>query len=502
MADETRQPSSRSRRGLVLAPTAFTLAAALTCFGGSLGAVLDPAPDDTGPRVTLAVATAERKGWESILPAPPPAPPPASPSAKADPVSGDAEDAAKIAAPANDLAADVGKTAAAPDDEPAGEERVITVRRGDTLSGVLARGGIAAADAHAAIEALRPVFDPRSLRIGETVAVGLAADPEDTAQDRLVRLALAADDRNRAVVSRASDGAFTATVQELATVRAAVRADGEISSSLYGAAAGVGVPDPVTAEMIHAFSYEIDFQRDLHPGDRFSLVYEQIRGPDGAVIDTGALVHARLVVAGKEHSLYRHVDDDGTVDYYGADGTSVRTALLRTPVSGARLSSGYGMRRHPVLRYSRMHRGIDFAAPIGTPVYAAGDGRIEVLGRNSGYGNYIRIGHKGGYATAYAHLSRFARELKRGSTVKQGEVIGYVGNTGLSTGPHLHYEILVDGQQVDPLGVKAVRQARLSDDEMATFAATKAAIDQTYTRLGGIDAVASAPVSRSTPTAQ
>ena len=155
------------------------------------------------------------------------------------------------------------------------------------------------------------------------------------------------------------------------------------------------------------------------------------------------------------------------------------------------------MRRHPVLRYSRMHRGIDFAAPIGTPVYAAGNGRIEVIGRNSGYGNYIRIDHRGGYATAYAHLSRFAQGLQQGSAVSQGEVIGYLGNTGLSTGPHLHYEILVDGQQVDPLGVKVVREARLDDAEMAAFAATRAAIDQDYARLGGIDALASATSSSS-----
>ncbi|MGZ8996890.1 MAG: M23 family metallopeptidase, partial [Rhodospirillales bacterium] len=272
-------------------------------------------------------------------------------------------------------------------------------------------------------------------------------------------------------------------------------AGGIISSSLFADAAASGAPDAVILEMIRAFSYDVDFQRDIHPGDRFSILFEQVSDRDGNVLASGDLLHARLVLAGKEHSLYRHVGADGEPGYYTRDGRSVRTSLLRTPVNGARLSSAFGMRRHPVLGFSRMHRGIDFAAPTGTPVYASGDGRVSFVGRNNGYGNYVRIDHDGGYATAYAHLSRFASGLKHNARVRQGQVIGHVGSTGVSTGPHLHYEIFVDGRQVNPLEVKAVGQARLTAGEMVRFAAAVAEVDGHHARLAG-GAVATAAPSR------
>ena len=455
MPQPTRSQSSSPAPALLA--SAFSILAALTCFGGSVGAVLDnPAA------VTLS---AESLPAEALMPV------------------GTGADPAFAGYPPPPAAEPVTAIGAVP--APALQRRTVAIGRGDTLSGVLGRAGVSPAEGRAAVDALRAVLDPRSIRPGGGVEVAFAVDPAADDGFRLMAITLAADARREATVARGSDGGFAASVRDLAAGSAPALASGVIRSSLFADAATAGAPDAVILEMIQAFSYDVDFQRDIHPGDRFSILFEQVSGSDGAVLASGAMLHARLVLAGEEHSLYRHVDAGGEAGYYSRDGRSVRTALLRTPVNGARLSSAFGMRRHPVLGFSRMHRGIDFAAPVGTPVYAAGDGRIGFVGRNSGYGNYVRIDHDGRYATAYAHLSRFATGLKVHTKVKQGQVIGYVGSTGVSTGPHLHYEILVDGSQVNPIEVKAVGQARLAADEMSRFAAAVAEVDGHHARLAG-----------------
>lgn len=459
-----RMPQSTPFRPFSPVPTvlasAFGILAALTCFGGTVGAVLDNPPQ--------VAASAEALPADAVMPMQP---------APAPPLHGAALAAVPPPPATNPPAAPSASGAG-----PALERRTLEIERGDTLSGVLSRAGVAAADGRAALEALRRIFEPRSLRPGGTIKVALAPEAGGA---RLMGMEVAADPRREAAVARSSDGAFSASVRDIASQRVPALAHGAISSSLFADAAAADAPDAVILEMIRAFSYAVDFQRDIHPGDRFSILYEHVSSSDGKVIGSGDLLHARLVLAGEEHSLYRHVDASGEAGYYTRDGRSIRTSLLRTPVNGARLSSSFGMRRHPVLGFSRMHRGIDFAAPTGTPVYAAGDGRIRFVGRNNGYGNYVRIDHNGDYATAYGHLSRFAPGLKQNARVKQGQVIGQVGSTGVSTGPHLHYEILVDGRQVNPLEVKAVGRGRLPAEEMGRFAAAVAEIDGHYARLAG-----------------
>lgn len=471
MPQSTRSRPSSPAPALVA--SAFSILAALTCFGGTVGAVLDhPAAVATAPAEALPAEAILPVGPErslSALSADLPPPPPVEAEAGAGGSRDEASGAEAL------------------------ERRTVSIGRGDTLSGVLGRAGVSAADGHAAVEALRTVIEPRSIRAGGSIEVAFAAETAGGGAPRLVAMTLAADARREAIVARADDGGFSASVRDLASERAPALAGGVIRSSLFADAAAAGAPDAIILEMIQAFSYDVDFQRDIHPGDRFSVLFEQVSGSDGAVLASGNLLHARLVLAGEEHSLYRHVDADGEAGYYTRDGRSVRTALLRTPINGARLSSAYGMRRHPVLGFSRMHRGIDFAAPTGTPIYAAGDGRVGFAGRNSGYGNYVRIDHDGRYATAYAHLSRFAPGLKRNDRVKQGQVIGYVGSTGVSTGPHLHYEILVDGSQVNPLEVKTVGQTRLAGEEMSRFAAAVAEAEAHHARLAGGAVAAAAP---------
>jgi murein DD-endopeptidase MepM/ murein hydrolase activator NlpD len=243
--------------------------------------------------------------------------------------------------------------------------------------------------------------------------------------------------------------------------------------------------------VLKQWAYAVDFQRDLHPGDRFVLLFEEEFHEDGRFARAGAVQMARLDLADKTIAMYRFEASDGTVDYYDRDGISARRVLMRTPIDGARLSSGFGARRHPILGYTRMHKGVDFAAPTGTPIYAAGDGTVEIVETERGFGKYIRIRHNGQLSTAYAHMSRFAR-LAPGARVKQGEIIGYVGSTGRSTGPHLHYEVLVDGAQVNPLSVDLPTGNRLEGRDLAAFHRRVEEIDRAIATEGSLP-VASMP---------
>jgi murein DD-endopeptidase MepM/ murein hydrolase activator NlpD len=253
-----------------------------------------------------------------------------------------------------------------------------------------------------------------------------------------------------------------------------------VNSSLYEAGLAAGIPAQVMVDMIRAFSFDVDFQREIQPGDSFELFFDRFVDGDGKVAKTGEIRFASLVLSGRRLSLYRHADRDGHADFFNEKGESVRKALLKTPIDGARLTSGFGNRSHPILGYSAFHKGVDFGAPTGTPIQAAGDGVIEKKGWFGGYGNYVRLKHNSEFATAYAHMSRFAPGIAEGSRVRQGQVIGYVGSTGMSTGPHLHYEILKRGAQVNPMGVKFPTGRRLEGVDLVNFRHAKARIDQAF----------------------
>jgi murein DD-endopeptidase MepM/ murein hydrolase activator NlpD len=233
--------------------------------------------------------------------------------------------------------------------------------------------------------------------------------------------------------------------------------------------------------MVRALSYDVDFQRDIHRNDRFEVVFESYLDEDGEAVKTGELLFAGLRVQGRLIELYRFAPNGGGNDFFTPKGQSARKALLRTPVDGARISSAFGIRKHPILGYSKLHRGVDFAAPSGTPIYAAGDGTVERAGRFGSYGRYVRIKHSSLYGTAYAHLSRIAKGIQAGAKVKQGQIIGTVGSTGRSTGPHLHYEVLVNGKQVDPRKVKVAEGDHLTGADLKSFRAVRNAIDRLRT---------------------
>ena len=236
--------------------------------------------------------------------------------------------------------------------------------------------------------------------------------------------------------------------------RVALGAEGRIDNNLSTAARDAGLPMSVLVEMIRIFSFDVDFQRELQSGDSFEVLYEALFEDDGSLAKTDGVLYASLTLSGERLDMYNFTPQSGHDDFFDRKGQSVRKTLMRTPIDGARLSSRFGMRKHPVLGYSRQHKGVDFAAPRGTPIYAAGDGVIESAGRNGGYGKYLRIRHNSTYKTAYGHMTRIAKGMRRGKRVRQGQIIGYVGSTGRSTGPHLHYEVLRSGRQVNPLKIK------------------------------------------------
>ena len=280
-------------------------------------------------------------------------------------------------------------------------------------------------------------------------------------------------------VRRRDDGTFHAGTTAHALDTAPVLAGGDIRSSLYEDGRRAGMPPAILVEVIRALSWDVDFQRDIQPNDSFAVLYERVTDEDGAVVGAGRVMAVRLVLSGKPLPIYAYETEGGARDYFDAQGRSVRKSLLRTPVDGARLSSGFGTRRHPILGFARMHRGVDFAAPTGTPVYAAGSGVVEMAGDNGAYGNYIRIRHRDGHATAYAHLSRIASGVRAGARIQQGAVIGNVGSTGLSTGAHLHYEVLVGGKQVSPVSVKLLGGETLTGKELVRFRTMRSEFDRT-----------------------
>jgi murein DD-endopeptidase MepM/ murein hydrolase activator NlpD len=279
-------------------------------------------------------------------------------------------------------------------------------------------------------------------------------------------------------VARDDTGGFVVEDQDRPVRQVATLGSGTIHSSLSEAANRAGIPAGVVGEVIRAFSYDVDFQREIHPGDTFTVLYQRVDDEFGRPTGIGRMVYAEMVLSGMRLRLYRFTTKDGETGYYTALGESIRKPLLRTPIDGARISSTFGMRLHPILGYSRMHKGVDFAAPSGTAIYAAGDGVVVREGRVSGYGNYIEIEHNPQYATAYGHLSAFARGLHQGERVRQGDIIGYVGMTGTATGPHLHYEVHYQGAQVDPQSIKMPSMTQLAGDDLKAFQANRAAADE------------------------
>jgi murein DD-endopeptidase MepM/ murein hydrolase activator NlpD len=294
---------------------------------------------------------------------------------------------------------------------------------------------------------------------------------------RLLGLAMRTGPASAVTLARAFDGVLHLRQMTEKVSAQTYVAQGALDGSLYESAQKAGATPELTAQVVKLFSHKLDFSRDIHPGDKFSMVFDRQVTESGRTVQTGDLLYAEIQAKTGVHQFYRFkAPGAAAADYFDELGKNIRGLLLRTPLDSARVTSSFGMRFHPILGFTRMHAGIDFGAPVGTPVFAAGDGVVEKAQWAGGYGRWLQIRHSAQYETGYGHLSGWA--VKPGQHVHQGQVVAYVGSTGLSTGPHLHYEIIVGGKKINPAEVKTPSGAVLSGRDMIAFKAEKARIDE------------------------
>ncbi|MDD3517286.1 MAG: peptidoglycan DD-metalloendopeptidase family protein [Chromatiales bacterium] len=340
----------------------------------------------------------------------------------------------------------------------------ITVRRGDTLSSIFSRLEI-----HRQLPAVlalgKSVADLRSIHPGQRIGVRKDGDG-------LAELTYEPNPRERLVIIRTDDG-FQARNESIEVQTRIKHAIGVIEHSLFLAGQEAGLSDKLIMELAAIFGWDVDFALDIRRGDRFTVIYEE-QYQNGERLNDGPIIAAEFVNQGRTYRALRYTTPDGRSNYYNPDGLAMRKAFLRTPVEFSRISSRFGARRHPVLSTMRQHKGVDYAAPTGTPIRSAGDGRIVFRGKKGGYGNVVIIQHGERYRTLYAHMSRFGKSTAVGSRVNQGQIIGYIGMTGMATGPHLHYEFHVNGVHKDPLTVKLPGAEPLPKAQIAEYKARTA----------------------------
>jgi len=380
------------------------------------------------------------------------------------------------------------------DQAPALYRREERIGRGDTLGTMLTRLGVDDSAAENFIRTSPALHALYQLQPGRAMTV----DADE--HGNLYRLAydkpsangadpLAAGSSPSIVVLREAEG-FVARDESTPNERTVELREGEISTSLFAATDAAGVPEGVASQIADIFSGDIDFYRDLRRGDRFRVVFESYQH-DGQLVHAGRVLAVEFVVGSKSHQAMWYQPSGQPGNYYGFDGHSLRRAFLRAPLQFTRISSGFGGRVHPILNIWKWHTGIDYAAPIGTPIRATADGIVKFVGQQTGYGNAIEIKHQGVYSTLYGHLSRFAPGLRAGKAVAQGDIIGFVGMTGWATGPHLHYEFRVNGVAKDPLHVAMPDATPVARDQLAAFHRDIAPIDEAIMRMRQTDLSAS-----------
>ncbi|MGE0154406.1 MAG: peptidoglycan DD-metalloendopeptidase family protein [Reyranellaceae bacterium] len=446
-------------RELAIGGIAFgVLAVALTLFQGPTSASRTEGPAQTAaPSPAALPAPASSEATVKL----PPLPALDQDAANADRAAAVESDSQTQETPANDRL-----------------DLVLRVDRGDTLAKILTDVGVPVAEATSAVEALRSIFNPRRLQIGQIITVTIAPGISASDTPQLLQMALRPEAERDVAVRRTERGSFGAEEIKYSVNTTVARHAGVIDESLFANGVAAGVPVSILNDLIKAFSYDVDFQRDIQPNDRFEIVFERLYTTDGRLAREGRVLYGELVLRGKKMAFYRYNPPSGEEDYYGVDGQSIVKALLRTPIDGAKISSRFGMRSHPILGFSRLHAGVDFAAPSGTPIYAAGNGTIEFAGVKGGYGNYVLVRHNSSFSTAYAHMKGFSRAARVGNRVRQGEVIGFVGTTGMSTGPHLHYEVHKGGRPVNPTDVSMPVGPKLVGKDLEKFRAFVAEFDR------------------------
>ena len=355
-------------------------------------------------------------------------------------------------------------------------DETFKLAKGQTLIEALVDRGVTQEAAKALVASIEPVLPTAVLKEGTEFNLTLDRQIDFYGRDATfpVELSFQPGPNETITVQADEDGRFQAGIagaekgakSQYAQVNH-FRTKSKVGSSLYGAAKDNKVPDYIVAELTRIFAYDVDFQRQVKANDSFEVFYGVPL--TGSSSKRKVLHYAQLTLDGKTKTYFRYTTADGQTDYYDENGRSATKALLKTPVSGARLTSGFGMRRHPLLGYSKMHTGVDFGVPHGTPIRAAGSGTVQLAGRHGAYGITVEIKHNNKYETLYAHMSKLAAGVRRGSKVNQGQIIGYVGSTGRSTGPHLHYEVRVNDRPVNPTRIKAAGGKQLAGKDLSKF---------------------------------
>jgi murein DD-endopeptidase MepM/ murein hydrolase activator NlpD len=355
-------------------------------------------------------------------------------------------------------------------------DETFKLAKGETLEDALVDRGVTPEAAKALVSAIDPILPSAAIKPGTEFSLTLDRQIDFYGRDATFPVELSFDPGpdETITVQADEDGRFQAGIEgaqkgaksQYAQINH-FRTKSKVGSSLYGAAKDNKVPDYIVAELTRIFAYDVDFQRQVKADDTFEVFYGTPL--TGSSSKRKVLHYAQLTLDGKTKTYFRYTTSDGQTDYYDENGRSATKSLLKTPVSGARLTSGFGMRRHPLLGYSKMHTGVDFGVPQGTPIRAAGAGTVELAGRHGAYGITVELRHNNKYETLYAHMSKLAAGIRRGAKVNQGQIIGYVGATGRATGPHLHYEVRVDERPVNPTRIKATGGKQLAGKELSRF---------------------------------
>ena len=357
------------------------------------------------------------------------------------------------------------------------QEFTYTVQNNDTIDKVLRKFDVNVNDvknitAEIANKKLSNIFINTEIKI---------ITKEDQGINKLVSFFYPIDEITSVEVKRNKDE-FVINKNILKLEKKEVVLSNSIKNNLYSSAIEVGVEPNIIVEFANIFGFEVDFQRDIQVGDKFEIYYERLLDEDGVVRNTGKIFYASMFVNNKEISLYNFKYNNET-GFYDVDGKSVIKTLMKTPINGARLSSSFGFRRHPILGFNKLHQGTDFAAKTGTPIMASGSGVVVMAQKYKGYGNYVKIRHNSTYETAYAHMSKYGRGIRKGVRVNQGQIIGYVGSTGLSTGPHLHYEVIENGKRVNSQRLKLPTGKTLDNEARNKFEVERIKIDVRLSNL-------------------
>lgn len=345
---------------------------------------------------------------------------------------------------------------------------VVVVTSGDTLSQLLSAQGIGHNDVNAIAQVLKSDAGISTLRANRDKIEFV----RDNTGEPVSKIVIIPSPWRQVELTCGDDGAWKCNTQDIERDTRVVWRGGEIldGDSFYLAGQRAGIPAGILADVYDLLAFEMDFERDIRAGQKFSVLFEENYDANGAKVDNGNVLAVSFQALRGNVEMYRYRKSDGTIGYYDAEGNGAIKSLKRTPINNAKVTSSFSTRRkHPVLGFTRAHKGVDFRAATGTPIPAAGAGRVVARGYNRGHGNYIKIRHNGSYETLYAHMSKFVKNVKVGTNVRQGQTVGYVGSTGLSTGPHLHYEIIKNGQHVNPLTVKLPAISNLNDAEKKKF---------------------------------